>query len=120
MKKKDKEVAIKVKELMIKDVELSVKMEEFDKVVVKCYELKILLVRIKGEAKKFNVISVLEARLNMMDDTEESKMDFWDREKWQKALKWLKGEEGWLDDGVYNSMKDFEVEEEDIESSSKE
>lgn len=78
MKKKDKEVAIKVKELMIKDVELSVKKEEFDKVVVKCYELKILLVRIEGEAKKFNVISVLEARLNMMDDTEESKMDFWD------------------------------------------
>lgn len=64
-------------------------------------------------------MSLLEDRLKMTDDVEESKMNLWDMEKWERAFRMLK-DKAWvnqLDDYVSDSMIDVGVEVEDVESS---
>lgn len=125
-KKKDKGHEIKVKELIakngelyLKNGELKDKKEELEKVVEECDGLKILLDEIEEEAKKISAIFFLETRMKMMDDLQKNRVDRQDKEKWERALNKLKGEE-WVsgaDNDVDESVKDVGAEKEGVERS---
>lgn len=56
-------------------------------------DLKDQLENIEKKAQRFMVISVLEFRINMVEDVQEKKADAWDKVKWEQALSKLKGGE---------------------------
>ncbi|CAH1423219.1 unnamed protein product [Lactuca virosa] len=48
---------------------------------------------IDNKAKTFTIVSVLEARLRMVEDVEKNRVNSWDKTKWEHAMKKFNGEE---------------------------
>lgn len=48
---------------------------------------------INNKHKAFTTISVLKARLRMVEDVEKNRVNLWDKTKWEHDMKKFKGEE---------------------------
>ncbi|CAH1448377.1 unnamed protein product [Lactuca virosa] len=77
-------------------------------------ELKDQMDDIENKAKTLTMVSILEARLKMVEDVQKNRVDSWDKTKLEQALKKFKGGEH-----VSEKVGEENVEDQDVEGSKK-